>query len=80
MAVSYDWGIARENMKNLRVSAGLSQKILGKNLDTKAAAICRYEKGETVPRIEYIQKFCMFFGVGIDDLYEPDLIEGVLKL
>ena len=80
MAASYEWEVAKSNMRMLRKKANMKQKDLGKELGVDRNIICTYEKGKHVPRIDYIQKFCVYFGIGIDDLYDPDLIEGVLGL
>ena len=80
MAVSYEWKIARENMRSLRVKSKMSQIDLGKELGVSGSTICYYEKGRGLPSIDYVEAFCIFFGIGIDDLYEPDLVKGVLHL
>lgn len=80
MAVNYEWEIARDNMKQLRIKAGMKQSELGAEFNVSGPAIHLYESGKIIPRISYVEMFCMFFGIGIDDLYESDLIEGVLHL
>ena len=80
MAVHYDWEIARKNMRLLRKKAGYSQEEMAQKIYSSISMICLYEKGATIPKIDYIERFCVYFGIGLDDLYEPDLIKGVLNL
>lgn len=80
MAAVYDWKIARDNMFRLRTKAKLNQKELGKELGVSDACICNYENGYVIPKMSYMEKFCHYFGIGIDDLYEKDLIKNVLNI
>ena len=80
MAVSYEWETARDNMRRLRIKANMKQDELGEQLGVSGPMICAYEKGKVIPRINYMETFCIFFGIGLDDLYEPDLVKGVLHL
>ena len=76
----FDWNIARDNMFRLRTKACLKQAELGKELGVTASCICNYENGKVIPKIDFVEKFCNYFGIGIDDLYIKDLIKGVLNL
>ena len=80
MAASYEWETAIDNMRRLRIKANMKQGELGGQLGVSGPMVCAYERGKVIPRIDYVETFCAFFGIGIDDLYEPDLIKGVLNL
>jgi transcriptional regulator with XRE-family HTH domain len=57
-----------ENLKILRVQAGLSQRDLAKKLDCNSVAIAKYEAGTVTPRVETIIRLSKLFAVTIDDM------------
>lgn len=76
----FDWKIARDNMFKLRLKANLNQTELGEQLGVSAAVICSYENGRVIPKISFMEKFCYFFGIGMDDLYKKDMIKEIMNL
>lgn len=64
-----------EKMVKIRKNKKVSQERLSKELKVNRIQIARYETGVNVPQIEYIEKFCKYFGVSAD--YILDLPKGL---
>lgn len=64
-----------EKMVKIRKNKKVSQEKLSKELKVNRIQIARYETGVNVPPIEYIEKFCNYFGVSAD--YILDLPKGL---
>ena len=64
-----------EKIKNLRISANLTQQQLSKNLGITASAIGYLENGQRDPTGSTLVAYAKFFNVTIDSLVglEPDL-------
>ena len=75
-----NYKIVTDNMFELRRKARLKQSELGEKLGVSAACICQYENARVVPKFDFMKKYCDFFGIGMDDLYNPKLIKDVLHL
>lgn len=58
-------GIA-DKLKTLRKAKGYTQQDVADAIGTSRAAIGGYEIGRRQPRLEDLQKFAAFYGVGLD--------------
>lgn len=61
-----------ENIKNLRLMRGLSQKQLGEKLNKSANAISNWEKGLTSPDVDLLETMCEVFQVTPNQIYGWD--------
>ena len=61
-----------ENIKNLRLRYGLTQKELGDIVGKSAIAISTWENDIKQPRMGSIQKMADYFGILKSDIIEPD--------
>lgn len=57
-----------ENLKQLRMSRGLSQQALAEKFNLTQQSIYKYENGLAEPDIETLKNFSIFFGTSIDYL------------
>lgn len=57
-----------ERIRALRLSAGLSQQELGRQLGVSAVAVGKWERGQTQPDIHSLTRMADIFGTTIDDL------------
>ena len=57
-----------ERLRNLRISAGLSQKKLADQLNVRHTTISRIEKGEREPSLQLLNLIADFFKVSVDYL------------
>lgn len=57
-----------ENLKKMRSQKGISQDELAKKIDMHPVQYSRYERGQTVPSIEVVQKIAMALDVSLDEL------------
>lgn len=57
------------NIKELRVSAKLTQEELGAMLGVNRSTIAMWETGEAMPRADKLPELAKIFGCSIDDLY-----------
>lgn len=62
-------------MVKIRKEKNISQAKLSKIIGYASPQIARYETKVNVPPIEYIEKFCAYFGVSAD--YILDLPKGL---
>lgn len=62
----------QENLKNLRLKRGLSQKKLADAIGVAQSSINYWEKGERVPSVESTNRLADFFNVTLDELYDID--------
>lgn len=60
---------------SLREEKGLSQKELAKILDVSDKAISKWENGQSIPRMETLEKICEVFNVRVDVLLNDDEAE-----
>ncbi len=61
-----EYDFKKNNIKELRQNANLSQSKLARELGTSQANLSRWEKGLIVPSILECWKIADFFGVSID--------------
>jgi len=57
-----------ENLKKCRASKNISQDELAKKIDIHPVQFSRYERGQSVPSIEVVQKIADALDVSIDEL------------
>lgn len=60
---------------SLREEKGLSQKELATILDVSDKAISKWENGQSIPRMETLEKIAEVFNVGLDTLLNDDEVE-----
>lgn len=65
--------IIAENLTNLRKSYGLTQAQLAEKFNYSDKAICRWERGDTLPDINTLYALAEFYGVTMNDLVDPAL-------
>lgn len=68
-----------EKVKNLRISAGLTQQELSKHLGISASAVGYLENGQRDPTGSTLISYAKYFNTTIDSLVglEPDLEDGL---
>lgn len=66
--------LAKERLKKLRQSFGLTQKELGSIINVTKATICCYEKGTRVPTLQNLIDLSNYFEVSIDYLLGRDVL------
>lgn len=57
-----------ENIKALRLKKGVTQEQLGEAFNISAAAVSKWERGDTLPDISLLPQLAFFFHVSIDEL------------
>lgn len=57
-----------ENIKRLRRERGLTQETLAERLHISAAAVSKWERGESVPDIGMLLPLASYFNVSSDEL------------
>ena len=75
-----------ENIKRLRKVKNITQETLAEHLNISIPAVCKWERGETLPDIAMILPLANYFGVTTDELLgydnaknEKDIKEGLEK-
>ena len=58
-------------LKAARVNAGLTLEEVSEALNLSTYTIIKYERGESVPRLDVFSKLCSLYGVGITDIFMP---------
>ncbi len=66
-----------KNLTELRKSRGLTQAQLAENFNYTDKAICRWERGETLPDINMLCALADFYDVTMNDLVDPDFVVTV---
>jgi transcriptional regulator with XRE-family HTH domain len=61
-----------ENLKKCRTQKGISQEELSKKISIHPVQFSRYERGQSVPSIEVVQKIAVALEVSIDQLVYGD--------
>lgn len=64
--------VVAENLTQLRKTHGLTQAQLAEKFNYSDKAICRWEKGDTLPDINILCALAEFYGVTMNDLVDPD--------
>jgi len=67
-------GNIAENLARLRKNNGYTQQEFAKIFNYSDKAVSRWEKGESLPDIDVLEKICDFYGIRFDDLIHKDLI------
>ena len=57
-----------ENIRRLRREKGITQELLAERLHISAAAVSKWERGETVPDIGMLLPLAAYFNVSSDEL------------
>ena len=65
--------IVAENLAKLRKSQGLTQAQLAEKFNYSDKAVCRWERGETLPDINVLYSLCEFYGITMNDLVSAEL-------
>ncbi|MBO5908335.1 MAG: helix-turn-helix transcriptional regulator, partial [Clostridia bacterium] len=65
--------IVAENLAKLRKSQGLTQVQLAEKFNYSDKAVCRWERGETLPDINVLYSLCEFYGITMNDLVSAEL-------
>lgn len=60
--------MARMSLKAARVNAGYSQKEAAEKLSISNATLCEWEKGNTFPNVQQVEKICALYGLTYDDI------------
>ena len=58
-----------ESLKTLREELGISQNTIAEQLNISTQSISKWERGESLPSIEYLPKLAKIFVCKIDDLF-----------
>ena len=64
--------IIAENLTSLRKAHGLTQAQLAEKFNYSDKAICRWERGDTLPDINTLHAVAEFYGITLNDLVSPD--------
>ncbi len=62
-----------QNLAALRKARGLTQAELAERFNYSDKAVCRWERGDTLPDINVLAALCEFYGITMNDLTSPDL-------
>lgn len=60
--------MTRMSLKAARVNAGMTQKIAAKEIGVSNKTLCKWEKGETMPKADKIDKICTLYNVCYDNI------------
>lgn len=66
------YDILKQNLKNLRLQAGFTQRELSEKTGIARANIARYETGENIPPLDILVKFADFYDISLDMLIDRD--------
>ena len=64
--------IVAQNMITLRKHKGLTQAELAEQFNYSDKAVCRWERGDTMPDINVLYSLCEFYDISMNDLVDPD--------
>ena len=64
--------IVAENLAQLRKAHGMTQAQLAEKFNYSDKAICRWERGDTLPDLNTLCAIADFYGVTMNDLISPD--------
>ncbi len=62
-----------EALKYQREAAKLTQRQLAKETGITQVNICRWERGEVMPSIDFCVKLADFYGISLDELIGRDI-------
>lgn len=66
-----------ENMRRIRVAAGLVQEDVARAAEIPTGSLSDYERGETEPRATTLFKIAWAMGISVDALFEGVSVESV---
>lgn len=64
--------IVAQNLAALRKNKGLTQAELAEQFNYSDKAVCRWERGDTLPDVNVLYALCEFYGVTMNDLVADD--------
>lgn len=56
-------------LEKLRKDKGMTQSTLAKSLGVDQSAVCLWEKGKTLPRVDVAIRLANLLGCTLDDIY-----------
>ena len=71
--------VVAENLAQLRKAHGLTQMQLAEKFNYSDKAVCRWERGDTLPDINTLCAIADFYGVTMNDLVDPNFEAEVGK-
>lgn len=60
------------SLKAARVAAGMTQKDVAQAIGTTTASLCRWERGERMPKVSMFFKLCELYGRNPSDISMPE--------
>lgn len=69
----------RDKLKELRVSANLTQEELAEKLFVSRSAVAKWEQGRGIPKTDTLEDIANFFNVAIESFYEKDEPQKVIE-
>ena len=60
--------MAKMTLRAARVNAGYQQKEAAEKLGISNATLCEWEKGNTFPNVQQVEKICTLYGLTYDDI------------
>ena len=66
-------GYIAERLRRLRKEKGLDVDAVGAGVGRSGKTVSAWEAGRNVPSAEMLISLCLFFGVGIDYFYPPEV-------
>ena len=67
-----------DNIKNVRVACGMSQREASELLGISSSVYSRYETGNRMPPLDMFEKMADVFGVSCDELLGRNTVTGVV--
>lgn len=71
--------IVAQNLVSLRKYRELTQAELAEKFNYSDKAVCRWERGDTLPDINVLYALCEFYGITMNDLVDPDFTVEQLR-
>ena len=59
------------SLKAARVAAGMTQKDVAREIGTTTASLCRWERGERVPKVSTFFRLCELYGRNPSEISVP---------
>jgi len=67
------------NARSVRDLLGYSQSYVAYELSISQSLYCKMENGQIIPTIDFLEKLCVLFEIGIEDFLKKDRSE-IIKL
>ncbi|MDY4888485.1 MAG: helix-turn-helix transcriptional regulator [Sphaerochaetaceae bacterium] len=74
--MNYSFG---NRIRNLRITAGITQKKLADLMGVSPQAVCKWEKDMSCPDIMSLPRLSRIFGITIDDLFNQGQTKEEMK-